>query len=82
MGINSLKKVKVVIRKIEEAVNKPYSTLYILLYIICLHEKELGYEFEDLFNKDGGIPGMYRVSVKKDNIHVLFNKYYGLKPNK
>lgn len=75
-GISDLKKTRKLIEKIENLKNEtPYTLLFVLLYIISVNEKELGYRYEDLFDVDGGIPSLEK-TTKKNAEFVLFNRYY------
>lgn len=73
-AINTLQKVKYLIKQIEDDKKANYSVLYILLYIISLNEKSLDYSLIDLFPVDGGIPAL--IPTKKKTKYVLFDKYY------
>lgn len=73
-AISTKKKARLLISKINKEPT-PHSLLYILLYIISIKEKELKYGYEDLFEIDGGVPILERVSKKKANFE-LFGTYH------
>ena len=73
-GINDIRKTKVLIKQIEQETT-PHSLLYILLYIISIKKDELGYNYEDLFENDGGVPALERTKDKNYQFE-LFNKYH------
>ena len=74
-GISTLKKVRKLIEMIENLTSEtPYTLLFVLLYIISIKEKELGYTYLDLFDVDGGIPSLEQTS-KREAEFSLFEKY-------
>ena len=74
-GISNKKKTKILIKKILKE-KTPHSLLYLLLYIISLKEKELGYGYEDLFEDDGGVPALEQTSKKKAKFNLFHTYYY------
>ncbi len=75
-AISNVKKTRKLIEIIESAKNEtPYTHLFVLLYIISVKEKELGYSARDLFNFDGGIPTIEKTNQRAAQF-VLFDKYY------
>lgn len=70
-GIDSLKKIKKLIKEIEKE-KTPYSLCYILLYILYIKKKDL---YDQLFVNDGGIDSLERVKNKKAEFQ-LFNNYF------
>ncbi len=79
-GISKIEKTRKLIQEIEKIEDEtPNTLLFVLLYLISVKEKELGYTYTDLFTNDGGIDGL--VSTKKKNADfVLFDHYYYEKP--
>ena len=75
-GINNIRKTKTMIRKIENEEKTPYELIYLLLYIIGLNHKDLGYGLEDLIITKGGVPGLRQVFSKEKARYILFDKYY------
>lgn len=73
-GINSKEKVKVLISLINKEAT-PHSLLFLLLYIISLKEKELGYGYDDLFTNNGGVAILERTDNKKAKFS-LFGRYH------
>ena len=74
-GIANKKKTRVLINKYILNEATPHSLLFLLLYIISLKEKELGYGYGDLFENDGGVPALEQTSKKKAKFS-LFDTYY------
>lgn len=75
-GINNLKKVKKLIKSIEKIDTETRDTLFfVLLYIISVKEKELGYSYQDLFINDGGIPSLIKTRNKNSEF-VLFDRFH------
>lgn len=75
-GISKVEKTRKLIKAIEELKNEtPYTLLFVLLYIISVKEKELGYTYKDLFEIDGGIPSLERTDKRYASFD-LFDKYY------
>ena len=73
-AISNKKKTKILIKRILKE-KTPHSLLYILLYIISLKEKDLGYGYEDLFENDGGVPALEKTKKKKAKFE-LFGEYH------
>lgn len=73
-AINNTSKAKKFIKDIEKE-KTPYFLLYIFLYIVSLKRGELGYDYEDLFDSDGGVPRLKLVDDKNATFK-LFDKYY------
>lgn len=69
-----IRKTVALFKKIEKEPT-PHSLLFLLLYIISIKEKEIGYGYEDLFTNDGGVTALDRVKNKKAKFS-LFNEYY------
>ena len=76
-GITNVKKARKMIGEIEKLPRKehPYSLLFVLLYVISVKEKELGYSYKDLFTNDGGIPGLKAVNDENADF-CLFDRYH------
>lgn len=73
-AINNTSKAKKFIKEIEKETT-PYSLLYLFLYTISIKHEELGYDYKDLFNLDGGIQRLKMVNDKSAPFS-LFEKYY------
>lgn len=88
LNINSVDKVKLLIRNIEsksKTVEIADSLLYILLYIIKIKQKDLGFGIKDLFPQDSvGIASLTRTKFTPNSKYTIFNKYtFAIKkPNK
>ena len=75
-GISNIKKTRKLIEMIEDLQKEtPYTLLFVLLYIISVKEKELGYSYQDLFDVDGGIPSLEQTN-ERNALFSLFNKYH------
>lgn len=72
--LKDIRKTLALIKKIEKEPT-PHSLLFILLYIVSLKEKEIGYGYEDLFVSDDGVPALEKTN-KKEAEFTLFNEYY------
>ena len=61
-AISNKKKARLLISQIQEKEKTPHSLLYILLYIISIKQRELGYGYANLFENDGGVPILERTN--------------------